>query len=70
MENIRRLILLGPPLALAVLTTFHPLQHPAELEGAVTRWLALHVLQVVLCGLLAYSIWILLDGIAGRAASR
>jgi hypothetical protein len=67
--NTRRLILLGPPLALAVLTVFHPLAHPAELEGSATRWLTLHALQLLLSVFLAYSVWTLLDGMVGRAAT-
>lgn len=69
MNNTRRLVLLGPPLALAVLTLFHPLSHPADLEGATTRWLTLHVLQLVFTVFLAYSVWTLLDGLAGSAAT-
>ncbi len=67
--TIRRLALLGPPLMLAALTLFHPLNHPADLEGGVTRWLTLHVLQLAFSVLLAYSVWTLLDGLVGRAAT-
>ncbi|MEV6492026.1 hypothetical protein AB0M20_25920 [Actinoplanes sp. NPDC051633] len=64
----RRAILLGVPLAFAALTLLHPQQDPHELGSAATRWLVVHALQLILTVLLAYSIWMLLDGLAGRAA--
>lgn len=69
MNNTRRLVLLGPPLGLAVLTLFHPLTHPAQLDGGATRWLIVHSLQLLFSVLLAYSVWTLLDGLVGRAAT-
>jgi hypothetical protein len=67
----RRLILLGTPLAFAVVTTLHPTTGagPGDPSLPVTRWLTVHGLQVVLTVLLAYCIWILLDGIHNRAAT-
>lgn len=63
----RRLVLLGTPPAFAALTLFHPEQHPGQLEDA-TRWMTVHVGQLVFSVLLAYCVWFLLQGIAGRAA--
>ena len=68
-RQARRLLLLSGPLAFAGLTLLHPHDDPHELGDAVGRWLVVHALQLVLSVLLAYSIWILLDGLAGRAAS-
>jgi hypothetical protein len=42
----RRLIVLGAPLTFAAVSVFHPLDHPAELGGAVARWMTVHVLQL------------------------
>lgn len=67
--GIRRVVLLGAPSAFAVLTLFHPSAHPADLGGATTRWMTVHVGQLVLSVLLAYCIWFLLDGIQGKAAA-
>lgn len=68
---LRRVILLGTPLAFAVVTTLHPTsgEGPGELGLPVSRWLIVHGLQVVLTVLLGYCIWILLDGIHNRAAT-
>lgn len=68
---LRRLILVGTPLAFAVVTTLHPTTGtgPGDLSLPLTRWFIVHGLQVVLTVLLAYCIWILLDGIHNRAAT-
>ncbi|HSK54919.1 MAG TPA: hypothetical protein VK908_06665, partial [Jiangellales bacterium] len=63
----RRLVLLGTPPAFAALTLFHPAQHPRQLEDT-TRWMTVHMGQLVLTVLLAYCVWFLLEGISGRAA--
>jgi hypothetical protein len=63
----RRLVLLGTPPAFAALTLFHPAEHPGHLEDT-TRWMTVHVGQLVLSVLLAYCVWFLLEGISGRAA--
>jgi hypothetical protein len=67
----QRVILLGTPLAYAVVTALHPTSGPGpgQLGLPVTRWLAVHGLQAVLTVFLAYCIWILLDGIDNRAAT-
>jgi len=68
---LRRLILLGTPLAFAVVTTLHPTTGagPGDLSLPLGRWLTVHGLQVIVTVLLAYCIWILLDGIRNRAAT-
>jgi hypothetical protein len=65
----RRFVMLATPPAFAALTLLHPSDHPQHLEDAVNRWLVVHVVQLILCVLLAYCIWFLLDGLAGRAAT-
>jgi hypothetical protein len=49
-------------------SVFHPQDHPAELGGAVSRWMTVHLLQLVLSILLAACIWLLLDGWYAAAA--
>jgi hypothetical protein len=68
---LRRLIMLGTPLAFAVVTALHPTTGagPGDVSLPVTRWLVVHGLQVILTVFLAYCIWMLLDGIHNRAAS-
>jgi hypothetical protein len=66
---VHRAILLGVPLAFAALTLLHPQQDPHELGSDAMRWLVVHALQLIMTVLLAYSIWMLLDGLAGWAAS-
>jgi hypothetical protein len=65
------LILLGTPLAFAIVTTLHPTTGagPGDLSLPLARWQTVHGLQVILTVLLAYCIWILLDGIRNRAAT-
>ena len=66
----RRLLLIGPPFALAVLTIFHP--HPDEntqaLADASTWFMAYHMIQLPLIGLVAISVFLLADGF-GRASA-
>ena len=67
-EGIRRAITIGTPVAFAVLTLFHPSAHPGHLGDSVTRWIAVHLAQLVLSVLLAYCIWFLVDGIRSTSA--
>lgn len=66
----RRLVLIGPPLAFAVLTIFHP--NPDEntqaLSDASTWFMAYHMIQLPLIGLVAISVFLLADGF-GRASA-
>jgi hypothetical protein len=66
---LRRLVLLGTPLAFAAVTLLHPMASPDEPGLALGRWWAVHLLQIPLTILLAYCIWILLDGLHGTAAT-
>lgn len=65
-----RLLVIGPPFALAVLTVFHP--HPDEnteaLADASTWFMAYHMVQLPLIGLVAISVFLLADGF-GRASA-
>ena len=66
----RRLLLIGSPLALAGLTTLHP--NPDEntqaLADASTWFMAYHMIQLPLIGLVAISVLLLADAF-GRASS-
>jgi hypothetical protein len=65
-----RLLLVGPPLAFAGFTIFHP--HPDEntqaLADASTWFMAYHMIQLPLIGLVAISVFLLADGF-GRASA-
>lgn len=66
----RRWFVVGTPLVFAGVSVFHPMDHPAELTGGgVSRWIAVHLLQLVLSVLLAISVWLLLEGLQSRAAT-
>jgi hypothetical protein len=66
----RRLVLLATPLALAVLEIFHP--QPDGVAEAMEQggwFLWFHMIQLVLIGLMALAVYLLTDGLAGRAVS-
>ena len=68
----RRPIMFGTPLALGLVTLVHPIvrRSPAvELQGRVGLWLGVHLLQLALFCLLAVTVWLLVDGLPGRAAA-
>jgi hypothetical protein len=65
---LRRLVLLGTPLALAILEILHP--QPLGVADAVEhgRWFMwFHILQVPLIGLIALAVYLLTEGLEGRA---
>jgi hypothetical protein len=71
----RRLLVLGTPLAYAVVTVIHPREFPsgggsmyADLHGQVGTWPAVHTAQILLIMLLGATIWLLVDGLEGTAA--
>src|SRR3712207_9209126 len=67
---LRRLVLLGTPLALAVLEVFHP--KPSGVADAVEQggwFMWLHIIQVPLFGLMALAVYLLTEGLEGRAVS-
>lgn len=68
----RLLVVIGAPIALAVLELWHPLfaAHADEsLLPVADRWLAVHLLQLPLFALLAMSVHLLVSDIAGLAAT-
>ncbi len=65
---IRRLVLLGTPLVLAVLMLFHPSPYEdlaSQLLPIADWWLNIHTLQFVLFAFMGASIWMLTDGLRG-----
>ena len=67
----RRLVLLGTPLALALLEIFHP-EQPSGASEAVEQgvwFMWFHIIQVPLIGLIALAVYLLTDGLEGRAVS-
>jgi hypothetical protein len=62
----------GAPLLWAIVALVHPSGEGdiyAELQDQVGRWLFVHVAQVVLAPFLAFTVWMLLRGIASLAAT-
>ena len=68
-----RLAMVGVPVALAVVTCFHPNNHRdhvfAVLAPQIERWLAVHYLQLVLVPLLAMVLFAVLRGAIGPWAA-
>src|SRR5215217_5371890 len=65
---LRRLVLLGTPLALAILEIFHP--QPVGVADAVEQggwFMWFHIIQVPLIGLIALAVYLLTEGLEGRA---
>jgi hypothetical protein len=69
--RLRRLVIFGTPLVTAVLMVFHPGGEGRiydALEDDVTRWLIVHIAFVPLIALMGLAVWLLLNGLEGRAA--
>jgi hypothetical protein len=67
---LRRLVLLGTPLAFALLEIFHP--QPSGIADAVEQggwFMWFHIIQVPLIGLIALAVYLLTNGLEGRAVS-
>ena len=65
---LRRLVLLGTPLALAILEILHP--QPVGVADAVEQggwFMWFHIIQVPLIGLIALAVYLLTEGLEGRA---
>jgi hypothetical protein len=71
--DARRLVLRGTPIAFGLVTLLHPVPGGAPivtaLEPRLGRWLVVHVVQLLLLGLLAATLWLLVDGISSCAAT-
>jgi len=65
---LRRVVLLGAPLALAILEIFHP-ERPNSASEAVEQGVWFHFIQVPLIGFMALAVYLLTDRLEGRAAS-
>ena len=70
---LRRTILLGTPLVVAIDVMFlHPVLDGdvrVELFPVADLWLTLHVVQLVLFGLMGVTVYLLLDGLSGIVAA-
>jgi hypothetical protein len=64
---LRRGVLFGVPLLYLVLGVLHPTSNP-ELGDETGLFIGLHVAQLFLIGGLAYMLWLLVEGLDGRAA--
>ncbi len=69
---LRRVILLGTPLTLAILEVFHP-QVTDDVAGTLFPvagwWIILHVVQLVLFALMGVAVWLLTGGLPGKATT-
>lgn len=66
---LRRVVLLGAPLALAILEIFHP-ERPNSTSEAVEQgvwFMWFHFIQLPLIGLIALAVYLLTEGLEGRA---
>jgi hypothetical protein len=69
---LRRVVLLGTPLTLAILEFFHPLVS-RDIAGTLFPvagwWITLHIVQLVLFALMGAALWLLTDGLHGIATT-
>jgi hypothetical protein len=69
---LRRVVLLGTPLTLAILEFFHPLVS-RDIAGTLFPvagwWITLHVVQLVLFAFMGAALWLLTDGLHGIATT-
>ncbi|HWM13800.1 MAG TPA: hypothetical protein VNO56_04905 [Gaiellaceae bacterium] len=65
---LRRAILFGTPLLYIVLGIIHPFEDP-RLGDATQVFIALHFAQLFLIAGLAWSLWLLVEGLESRAAT-
>jgi len=74
-RTMRRAVLLGAPLLMAVSSVIHPhppLREPgmlAFLRPRASVWMGVHLGQLVLVLLLGIALWLLTEGLEGRAAT-
>lgn len=72
-EVLRRIVLLGTPIALIILELGHPLldhMNPIRMLAPIaTWWIVLHVLLIPLFALMGYSLFLLLQGVHSIAAT-
>jgi hypothetical protein len=69
---LRRIILLGTPLALTVWMIFHPSPYDdvtRELMPIAGWWIALHTVQFVLFALMGAALWMFTEGLRGVVAT-
>jgi hypothetical protein len=69
---LRRLVLLGTPLATAVVMLFHPAPYSdlaGELVPIAGWWTTIHAIQFVLFAFMGAAVWMLTDGLRGPAAA-
>jgi hypothetical protein len=70
---VRRIVTLGTPLVMAVVSVLHPISAGpsvvADLQPRLDLWLGIHVFQLVMIGLLGATLWLLISGRVGRAAT-
>ncbi len=69
---VRRVIILGTPLALGILELFHPILSKGIYNGISNQlgwWITLHFLQLPLFCLLAFAVYLLLDSVQGTLAT-
>jgi hypothetical protein len=67
----RRILIFGAPILTAGVLAAHPTEpsRAMELAAMTDRWLAVHIALLICLPLLAIALWLLLDGIAGTAAT-
>ena len=77
--TLRRVVLLGAPLALGLLNATHPGPDPANpsatlfqsllAQGQLDWFITLHLVQPILLGFLGLAVWFLADGLSGPAVA-
>jgi hypothetical protein len=67
-QLVRRAVLFGGPLGYVILGLVHPMGD-LEVGDAAGFYIGLHLVQPFLIALIAYGLWLLVDGLESRAAT-
>jgi hypothetical protein len=70
---LRRIVMLGTPVLFAILSILHPVPRAPrimhDLQTGYGFWIGIHVAELFLFGLLGLTLWFLLEGLQGKAAT-
>ena len=70
---LRRIVMLGTPILFAILSILHPVPHAPkimyDLQTGYGFWVGIHVAELFLLGFLGLTLWFLLEGLEGKAAT-
>jgi len=70
---LRRFVMMGTPVLFAILSIMHPVPRAPkimyDLQTGYGFWVGIHVAELFLLGFLGLTLWFLLEGLEGKAAT-